>query len=216
MRRVLAWILLAAGLVAGLAGAAVLTVLAPSSTIDVTVTAQDPGVAVTTAPGLLELSGSQATVHVEGSTGTEVFLAVARAADVQAWLDGAAHTEITGVAGDRSEPAAETGTSGDGAAVDPRTSDIWLTSVTGDGAAELTWNSADDARYRDAGGVVVFAATDGTADAPATTSLSWPAEGDTATHPAGIPLVVAGCVLAVIGALGILLTPRRPTARRRA
>ncbi|WP_432564726.1 hypothetical protein [Kineococcus sp. SYSU DK003] len=216
MRRVLAWVLLVAGLVCALAGAALLTVLAPADRLDVRVAVgQDPGVAVVTAPGLLDLSGPDA--HVQATAqGQDVFLAVARAQDVTAWLDQARHTQVEAVTGTLAEPQADTTTTGTGPAVDPRAADIWLTSTTGDGSAALTWATGDDADYRDAGGVVAFAATDGTAAAPGEVELSWRTEGNAATHPSAVPLVVAGGVLAVLGALGLLLTPRRTTPRRRA
>lgn len=224
MGRVLAWVLLALGLVSGLTGAAVLTVLAPADRLEVSLDAGDgPGVAVVTAPGLLELSGPDVSVRATASAGTDVFLGVARAQDVTAWLDQARRTEVDDVAGDLSDPTAVTEVSGTGAAVDPRGADIWLTSTTGDGGAELTWSTSEDGDYRDAGGVVVLAATDGTAAAPAQVSFGWQAEGEAAQHPAGVPLVVGGCVVAVLGALGVLLAPRtssrttrRPSPRRRA
>lgn len=216
MRRLLAWFLLAAGLACGIAGALVLTVFAPADRITVTESAPDPGIAVVGAPGLLELSGPD--VRLTASGGDGVFLAVARADDVAAWLDGAQHTEVRGIDGDLGDPSARTVTAGSGTAADPRAADIWLASATGDGSVELTWPTGSDADHADAGGVVAFAATDGASPAPGRLSFSWAAEGRAATHPGGTPLLVAGCVLAVLGALGVLLSPRttRPTARRRA
>ena len=216
MRRLLAWLLLALGLACGVAGALALTVFAPADRIDVTRTGDDPGVAVVSAPGVLDLSGSE--VRLGASGGKEVFLAVARADDVTAWLADAAHTEVTGVGGDLGDPVAVAATSGTGAAADPRSADIWLASASGADSAQLTWSTAADRDYADAGGVVVFAATDGTSAAPQRVSFSWAAEGRAAENPAGVPLVVAGCVLVLLGAIGALLRPRttRPGARRRA
>ncbi|MEZ0492314.1 hypothetical protein AB2L28_08690 [Kineococcus sp. TBRC 1896] len=219
MRRLLAWTLLACGLVAGLTGAALLTVLAPPSTIDVVERTDDPGIAVVTAPGLADLSGPDARISVEAADGADVFLAVARADDATAWLGQARRTEVTGVTGDVSDPRARTSTTGSGTAADPRVADVWLASTTGRGSATLTWPTAADGDHRDAGGVVLFTATDGVADAPGTVRLSWRAEGRAARHPAAVPLVVAGAVLVVLGAVGVLLParrPRRPDARRRA
>lgn len=229
MRRVLAWVLLAVGLVCALTGAALLTVLAPADRLQVTVDAArpeagdgspDPAVALVTAPGLLELSGPQVDVRAQGQDGQDVFLAVARAQDVAAWLDDARHTEVQDVAGDLSQPTAVTEVSGSGAAVDPRGADIWLATATGAGAADLSWPTGADGEYVDAGGVVVLAAVDGAAAAPARVTLGWATEGEASQHPAGVPLVVGGCVVAVLGALGVLLAPRdprpRPAPRRRA
>ncbi|PRY11773.1 hypothetical protein [Kineococcus rhizosphaerae] len=216
MRRLVAWTLLVAGLACAVAGAALLTVFAPAERIDVTERRAEPGVAVVTAPGLLELSGPDVRVTATGASGTGVFVGVARAADATAWLADAERTTVTGVGGDLSDPAATTEVTGTGAAADPRTADIWLASRTGTGSVELTWPTASDGERRDAGGVVVLAATDGTAPAPAAVRLSWHAEGTAASHPAGVPLVVAGGVLALLGAVGVLLDPRRRAAGGRA
>lgn len=216
MRRLPAWILLAVGLACGIAGALVLTVFAPADRITATETGTDPGIAVVSAPGLLDLSGPD--VRLRASGGKDVFLAVARADDVTAWLGDAAHTEVAGLGGSLGDPALDTRTAGRGAATDPRSADIWLASATGEDSAQLTWTTRSDGDYADAGGVVVFAATDGKAAAPQRVSFSWLAEGRAAGNPSGVPLVVAGGVLVVLGALGVLLRPRttRPQARRRA
>ncbi|MEW1956190.1 hypothetical protein [Kineococcus sp. NPDC059986] len=218
MRRLVAWLLLVVGFASAVTGVALLTVLAPPSRIDVVERSQDPGVAVVTSPGLVDLSGPDARISVEAADGADVFLAVAQADDATAWLAQARHTEVTGVGGDLSDPRARTRTTGSGTAADPRRADVWLTSTTGRGSAELTWPTGSDASYRDGGGIVLFAATDGVAAAPGTVRLSWHAEGRSASHPAGVPLVVAGGVLALLGAVGVLLSPRRtrPDARRRA
>lgn len=218
MRRLVAWLLLVVGLVSGLTGAALLTVLAPPATIDVVERSDDPGIAVVTSPGLVDLSGPDARISAQAADGADVFVAVARADDAEAWLAQARHTVVSGVTGDLSDPRARTSTTGSGAAADPRTADVWLASTTGRGSATLTWPTGSDADYRDGGGIVLFTATDGVAAAPGTVRLSWHAEGRAASHPAGVPLVVAGGVLALLGALGVLLAPRRsrPDARRRA
>ncbi|NYD24135.1 hypothetical protein [Kineococcus aurantiacus] len=216
MRRLVARLLLVVGLGCGLTGAALLTVLAPADRIEVTARAADPGVAVVSAPGLLELSGPDVRLGATAAPGTGVFLAVARADDVTAWLGDAGRTTLTSVGGDLDEPTAATTRTGTGAAADPRTADLWLASATGDGSAALTWPTASDGDFADAGGLVLLAATDGTAPAPSEVRLSWHAAGPAATHPGGVPLLVAGCVLALLGAVGAVLDRRTPTARRRA
>ncbi|WP_432520876.1 hypothetical protein [Kineococcus sp. SYSU DK006] len=214
MRRLLARLLLVAGLGCAVAGALLLTVLAPPAHIDVAEESADPGVAVVSAPGLLELSGPTARVRASAPAGTDVFVGVARAVDVRAWLAQARHTEVTAVAGTLEEPAARTRVQGEGAAADPRAADIWLQTSTGDASAELTWSTAGDDDLADAGGVVVLAATDGSAPAPQRVDFRWRAEGDAAEHPAGTPLLVAGAVAALLGVAGVLVTARR--ARRAA
>ena len=215
MRRLLARFLLVAGLVCAVAGALLLTVLAPADRISVTERSPDPGVAVVSAPGLLDLSGPDVRLSASAGADEEVFLAVARADDVTAWLADAERTVVTGVEGDLDEPRAVTTTAGTGTAADPRAADVWLASTTGGGSATLTWPTASDGDRAEAGGVVLLAATDGTSPAPGQVTLSWVAEGRAARHPSGVPLAVAGGALVVLGALGLLLTPRR-TARRRA
>lgn len=216
MRRALAWLLLLAGFVTGLAGVAVLTVLAPPGTITAQTRVTGSAVAVVTAPGVLDLSGPTADLSVAGPAGTEVFLAVARADDVGSWLAGAGATLVTGVAGEPGDARLVTTAEGSGPAADPRGSDVWLTSVTGDGTARLVWDTTADAALDGAGGVVLLATTDGTSPAPQDLTISWQAQGRAAEHPSGVPLVVAGCALALLGAAGVLVEGRRrhrrPTA----
>lgn len=209
MRRLLAWVLLLGGLLTALAGAAVLTVLAPPATITASAETDGDAVVTTTAPGVLDLSGPVADLTATTGQGTDVFLATVRADDLAAWLQDASTTEVTGVAGDLDDARLLTAARGAGPAVDPRTADIWLTSVTGDGTARLVWNTGDDDALDAAGGVVAFAATDGTSAAPQELSISWANEGDSAEHPSGIPLVAVGCVLVVLGAVGVLVEGRR-------
>ncbi|NAZ78405.1 hypothetical protein GTQ99_23790, partial [Kineococcus sp. T13] len=165
MRGLLARLLLVAGLGCAIAGALLLTVFAPPADIEVTEESADPGVAVVSAPGLLELSGPTARVRASAPAGTDVFVGVARAVDARAWLADARRTEVTGVGGTPAEPTARSRVLGGGAAADPRTADIWLQSSTGATSAELTWSTAGDDDLADAGGVVVLAATDGAAGA---------------------------------------------------
>ncbi|MGI4895567.1 MAG: hypothetical protein ACRYF3_10685 [Janthinobacterium lividum] len=198
----LAWLLLLAGLGCGIAGVLLRTVLAPPDHIETTAARDDPGVAVVSAPGLLDLSGQSVQVS---ASGTHVFLGVARADDVTAWLADAAHTEVTGVAGDVRDPRARTTTSGSGVASDPRLADIWLATSTGEQRAQLTWSRSADRGLAAAGGVVVLAATDGKAAAPHQVLFSWAAQGRAARHPAGVPLIVGGGALTLIGVLGVVL-----------
>ncbi|WP_432495892.1 hypothetical protein [Kineococcus gypseus] len=203
MRRAIAWLLLLAGLGCGVAGALLLTVLAPPRTLAVAVEPGPGSAAVVTAPGLLDLTGPSATVRADAG-GAPVFVGVATAQDARAWVDGAGRTEVTGVAGSLAEPTARTGTTGSGPAADPRAADVWLASADGAGGAQLTWDTASDAALATAGGVVAVVTTDGTAAAPRV-RLSWPLDGAAARHPAAVPLAVGGAVLAVLGLLGLLL-----------
>ncbi|NAZ83096.1 hypothetical protein GTR02_14850 [Kineococcus sp. R8] len=209
MKRVLAWFLLLAGLGCAVAGTLLLTVLAPPRQLDVTESAPEPGTAVVTAPGLLELTGPQAALRASGTPQQQVFLGVARAADVAAWLGDASRTELTGVRGELESPSFTTRETPGAAAVDPRTADIWLASASGAGTAELDWPRTASADVE--GGVVALAATDGTAAAPGTVSITWQLQGEQAEHPSAVPLVAAGAGALLLGAVGLLLTGRKGT-----
>jgi len=210
VKRVLAWFLLLAGLGCAVAGTLLLTVFAPPSRLVVTESSKDPGTAVVTAPGLLELTGPDAALRAAGGGGREVFLGVARSADVTAWLGDTSRTELTGVRGDLDAPSFAVRRTAGGAAADPRAADIWLATATGRGSATLTWPRSASAAA--GGGVVALAATDGTAAAPATVTITWPLQGDEAEHPAAVPLVAAGVLALVLGAVGVLLTGRKASS----
>ncbi|WP_337061630.1 hypothetical protein [Kineococcus sp. G2] len=215
MRRAIARLLLLAGLGCAAAGALLLTVLAPPATLTVAVQPAAGSVAVVTAPGVLDLSGPAATVRAAAGDGRDVFVGVATARDAQAWLGRAARTEVTGVAGSLDEPVARTSAEGSGAAADPRAADVWLASADGSGSAELVWDTTSDEALDAAGGAVAVVATDGTAAAPQRVELTWSLTGDAARHPAAVPLLAGGAVLAVLGAVGLLLH-RRPARASRA
>ncbi|MCI2239323.1 hypothetical protein MN205_12575 [Kineococcus sp. TRM81007] len=210
MRRAIARLLLLAGVGCAVAGALLLTVLAPPGTLTAGVRPAAGSVAVVTTPGLLELSGPAATVRASAEDGRDVFVGVTTARDARAWLGEAARTEVTGVAGDLDEPLARTGAQGSGAAADPRAADVWLASADGPGSAELTWDTTSDEALDAAGGAVAVVTTDGTAAAPQQVELTWRLTGDAARHPVAVPLAAGGAVLAVLGAVGLLLHRRRP------
>ncbi|WP_432509497.1 hypothetical protein [Kineococcus esterisolvens] len=209
VRRAFAWLLLLAGIGCGAAGALLLTVLAPPGTLAVAVSPAPGAVAVVTAPGVLDLTGPAATVSARAAGGEDVFVGVATARDAEAWLDGAARTEVTGVGGSLDEPVARAEQEGAGPAADPRAADVWIATAQGDGSAALTWDTASDESLAAAGGAVAVVATDGTAAAPAQVELSWRLRGEAAQHPGGVPLAVAGAVLVLLGAAGLLLHRRR-------
>ena len=210
MKRVLAWFVLLVGLGCAVAGTLLLTVLAPPRQLDVTETSTDPGTAVVTAPGLLELTGPQAALRASGTAQQQVFLGIARASDVTAWLGDASRTELTGVRGDLDAPAFATRHTAGAAADDPRVADIWLASASGAGSAALDWPRSASADVE--GGVVALAATDGTAAAPGTVSITWQLQGEQAEHPSAVPLVVGGVVVLLLGAVGVLLTGRKASS----
>ncbi|WP_369053788.1 hypothetical protein [Kineococcus terrestris] len=226
MRRVLAWLLLAAGAAAAVTGALLLTVLAPPQRLTAAAAPADPAAPATvTDRGVLDLTGSPVEVRATGPG--DVFLGVARAADAEAWLDGAARTRVTGVAGDlddaRLTTADEPGAGSGDAAPDPRAADVWALAADGEGSAELVWDpAATGAPDADRTGAWVLLATgtaggagDGTA-ALDSLRLTWSLSGEDARHPAGTPLLAAGAAVLALGAVGVLVEERRVRRARRA
>lgn len=151
------------------------------------------------------LPGAQSlTIAGDGA----VFAAYGRTADVAAWLadttynrvafadDGVLQTEVvtpTSTTEQTSEPTSgeETDSSGDRS---PVGSDLWLDEFQQQG--ELSTPLQLPATMS------VLVASDGTAPAPSTITLSWPV--DTSTPWAG-PLIIGGSVLLVIGLVLYLL-----------
>lgn len=187
----------AAGLACLLAGAVLLTMLAPSREVGGVVTVD--GVLVTD-PGVAALTGQTLVVEVTGSGGP-VFAASARQVDAEAW---AASLPATRVAGLTEEAVPDVRTvPGDGtvAVPDPRDSDVWTDLA--DGSAPLTFAVASPGP--DSALVVV-------ADA-ATVDLRWVRD---ATHPVAWPLVAGGAVLLIWGVTGLVRRNRHDRIRRRA
>ncbi|WP_432547539.1 hypothetical protein [Kineococcus sp. SYSU DK004] len=230
MRRVLAWLLLAAGAAAAVTGALLLTVLAPPQRLTAAAPAGAAAPLTVTDRGVLDLTGSPVTVRATGPG--DVFLGVARTADAEAWLDGAARTRVTGVAGDLDDPRLTTADEPGGEAgapPDPRAADVWALTAGGEGSAELVWDPAATGAPDRTGAWVLLAtststgAGDETGDgaAGATTAvdslrLTWSLSGDDARHPAGTPLLLAGAAVLVLGAVGVLVEERRARRARRA
>ncbi|GAB7190455.1 hypothetical protein NUM3379_11610 [Kineococcus sp. NUM-3379] len=206
MRRVLAWVLVAAGVVGIVAGALLATALRPDPRLLATARLPDPGVALVTAPGLLELTGPQVRVTVADPAGGAVFAGVAREADALAWLADARRTELTGVReGDDGTRLTTRGAGTAPRAADPREADLWLLTATGDGEAVLEWPRAP-------GRHVLVATTDGTAPAPQDVRMTWTRTGEAAQHPIARPLVAGGSASLL---LGVALLTRRGRHRAR-
>jgi hypothetical protein len=185
---------LVAGLLA-LAGLAALSIGTVQRTLwlpddEVTATARIAGSApvVITEPGVLELRNGPVRVTARSRGGTPVLLAVGRETDVKAWVGPAAHTRLTGLAG-QGAFAVET-TEGEPTVPDPAASDLWVQRETGGGRAAITYDR-EDGRW------LLLAASDGTAAAPAEITMTWPREVST---PWSAPLIVAGVVLLLAAA----------------
>ncbi len=136
---------------------------------------------------------------VPSGSGTPVFVGVARADDVEAYLSGTRYATVTG---------AGTGTTyrqhdGGAPAVPPAGLDIWAARATGAGAQSLTWHAEEG------GWMVVVMNADASAtvvarmDAGATVpALPWVAAG----------LLAGGAVL-LAGAVLLVVTPVRRASR---
>lgn len=208
MRNKIAVPLIVLGMLMMLVGIGQRTFWAPPETV--TAQAPDAGtapVAVLDA-GLLagREDGTEITVRSDG----DVFLAVGRAADVDAWVGDAAVTRIG--SGAEENLTAQTD-EGEASVPNPAGSDLWVSEESGETEVSYTWAEPADGEWS------VLIASDGTAAAPTDITLSWANDEGT---PLAVPLIVAGALIAVLGlALAFLArtgggTPAAPGSRRAA
>lgn len=133
--------------------------------------------------------------HVRVSGAPAVFAAYGRSSDVTAWLSGERYVEAdVDDAATFAKPRQRTapvvaGVPG-GDRPDPDGSDLWLDQQRASGT--LNWT------VRVPSNVSLLLASDGSAAAPSSVSLSWPQRVST---PLSTPLIVAGGLLAVVGLL---------------
>ncbi|MTE23695.1 glycosyl transferase [Microbacterium sp. ZXX196] len=160
------------------------------------------------------------TITISTGADTEVFVAYGRTADIDAWLsdtsfnratladesdvaEGESRIEIAAV-----EPTGEFADTGERSGWDPRSSDLWVERMTGEG--ELT------ERLTLPDGMSMLIATDGEAPAPAEVSLAW--RTDVTTPWAG-PLIALGSLAALVGLVfwiaGFVHLRRRRGPRRK-
>ncbi len=109
----------------------------------VAVTAEDLGFA--TDPGtpdwLLDRLDLDVRLRVTpASSETEVFVGIAAESDVDAYLDGVAHDEVTDIDGDR--PVYRTRSGGTTVAA-PTTRDFWVVAESGPGTQEVRWEARE-------------------------------------------------------------------------
>ncbi len=195
--------LLTATLIAviGLAGVVSGILLATTMAPPARTTGQVSGVdapLIDTATGVLDLDGPRVDIRVAASGGP-VFIGVARADDVTAYLGKVSRAEITRVQDDGRLAITRTGT--EATLPDPGTADVWVATATGTGSASLTWRDAP-------GSWRLVVASNGSAAAPALT-LDWTRAPR--SNPA--PLVIALGGLLLVGGLVALIVVR---SRRRA
>lgn len=182
---VLAGLLALAGVAALAVGIAQRTVWLPEDEVSATATLPSDVPLAVTEPGVLEMREGPVTVTVTaGENDTPVVLAVGRTADVEAWVDGAAHARIGGL--QTQERLAVRTVDGETEVPDPgTTSDLWTEQEVGTGGATFVYDPPP-------GSWALLAATNGTVPGPARLTLTWPRE---VTTPWSVPLIVLGGVL---------------------
>jgi len=161
--------------------------------------------AVTTSADVLDSGAIRVGLRASATSADRtVFIGVARADDVEAWLGDLGRVEVLGSGGDGRD-----GTEGaldiarrDGAtrAPDPADADIWVASASGQGAARLAWRPADG-RWR---AVVVVAGAD--AGDLERVDVTWTRTAGTSSAPA---FIAVGLLLLVAGAVTLVVLRRR-------
>lgn len=174
-------------------------------------TLESPGLAVTSRSVELETDPAGVdlarrwlgTVRIvaRSQTPDDVFVGVAPSSDVDAWLDGVAHSTVVEAPGGDGDPDTAF-IDGDTAALPPGDETFWVASAAGEGRQELTWEPEDG------DWTVVVAATEGTA--PVVTRVAVGAEVPVLDNVAA-GLVVAGALLLPLAALVLWLAVRRRT-----
>ncbi len=203
LRRIIAYVLVALGVVVIALAIASATVWKSSNTVTASLSDAPEAPLVVSEAGVLDMVAEEVTIRATAPKGSPVTLAVGRDADVAAWVDDAPHVLVTGLSS-WTHLAAET-VDGEGEAPSPAGSDMWVAEASGTGEVTLTWTN-EDGRWS------LLAATDGTAAAPEVV-LTWPQDVRT---PYLIPGIVLGALLLVAGLvmLGLRAFERREAARR--
>lgn len=155
---------------------------------------------------LTSVPGAQ-TLRVQGDGA--VFVSYGRTADVTAWLADVPYTAVTldGAGTVQTSEVAPTVTPAPGAATTGRSpvdSDLWLDEFEQTGSLSTTLQLPSD--------MSVLVASDGTAPAPSTVSLTWPIDDST---PWAGPLIVGGGIVLLAGLVLYLLGIRHVRRQRR-
>ncbi|TFC52385.1 hypothetical protein E3T26_13200 [Cryobacterium sp. TMT1-21] len=200
----MAFVLAAGMIVLGIAQRTVF--LEPASTSLSATIADEARYAVIESSALTAFDGSQ-TVTVTGAD--TVFLAYGRSSDVKAWLGDSPYADIRqarnaprlsskiveapaaeaadAASSETAAPVAETITN-------PAGSDMWLQEFTAKKTLTTTVHVPE--------GISLIVASDGTAPAPTTVTLSWPVDNST---PWAGPLIAGGGIVALLGLVMYLL-----------
>ncbi|UQN30233.1 hypothetical protein [Brachybacterium kimchii] len=190
------------GLVGLLIGRLGETTWAPETERTATVDLSDPGPAVVIDPGVLYVGGTQGDVKITADS--DVSVITASNDDIDAYLDGVKHTQVTGLS-DWSTLKTETvDDDGEDSISDPTSSDLWRSVKTskspttidvGDFYAEET--STDPQPYR-----AILLVTDGSEPGADSISITWPVDEKNEWVPfayaAGATLIIVGLVMLVV------------------
>jgi hypothetical protein len=200
-RRLIPVLVVAAITVVGLAGLSYGILLATALAPPTQTTGQVPGAAgapvVDTATGVLDLDGPRVQVRVTAPSGGPVFIGIARADDVRAYLADISRTEITRVGDDGRLTTVRAGTQR--SLPNPSEADIWVATSVGAGTSSLDWPDTP-------GPWRLVVAGDGTTAAPQQISLVW--SRAQRSNPASAVIAV-GASLLVGGLVGLLLVRGR-------
>lgn len=187
------------GLLTLLAGIGQRTIWAPSETFTATAPADTAEAPLTVIDqNLRTLHGGTVKIDIEGDG--NFLLAAGRPDDVDAWVGQAAHNTINGVSEDGKSLQVEH-TDGEATAPNPAGSDLWVSAENASGELEYSWTPPADGDW------TLLLASDGTAAAPASVSMTFP--NDTST-PWAVPLIIIGSLLILGGiALAVLSLRKR-------
>jgi hypothetical protein len=147
--------------------------------------------------GLSDIGGVR--ISVTGNPGSRLFVGIASESDVDPWLSGVAHDELTTVS--RGAGTYERAPGARGPVADPDTQDFWLATGAGAGAATVTWKAtAGDF-------AVVLANADGStgvvAEVRAATQVPDLTGLGAGLLTTGIVLGLAAIALIVLGGVGL-------------
>ncbi|GAA4764405.1 glycosyl transferase [Microbacterium gilvum] len=198
---VLAFVLAAAAFGAGLAQRTVF--LGPESAEASVSVAEEHSYLVIDADAFALMPGTQTlTVSGEG----QIYTAIGRTADIEAWLSDQSYNRVSAGEGDTlvTTEVAPTAEANDGTAGrNPAGSDLWIEEQTAD--AQLVRQEQLPE------GMSMLVASDGSAPAPSTVSIVWPLDQKT---PWFGPLMVLGGVLLAAGIVLYVLAVRHTRRRR--
>jgi hypothetical protein len=147
-------------------------------------------------------------IEVSSATAAPLFIGVAHESDVDAWLAGTGHDEVTGIHRDGSRVTLRRAAGTVRPLVPPADEEFWLASTSGTGNLRLDWQPGDG-RF-----AVVLANADGSTGLTATVTAGAevPALGPLGAGllTGGLVGVLAGALLLYLGAVAMTGRPPRP------